>query len=132
MKVIEIAFSCYPVTDLKRAKQFYENTLGLKQTTIWGDDNQAWIEYDIGPSTLAITNYPSEWKPSPDGGGVALEVDSFDAAIAELKKPVRNSESNRWKAQCVTWPSSSTRTATPSASTNENLNRIACAPQFFH
>ena len=86
MKVIEIAFSCYPVTDLKRAKQFYENTLGLKQTTIWGDDNQAWIEYDIGPSTLAITNYPSEWKPSPDGGGVALEVDNFDSAIAELKK----------------------------------------------
>ena len=86
MKVIEIAFSCYPVTDLKRAKQFYENTLGLKQTTIWGDDNQAWIEYDIGPSTLAITNYPSEWKPSSDGGGVALEVENFDTAIAELKK----------------------------------------------
>jgi predicted enzyme related to lactoylglutathione lyase len=86
MKVIEIAFSCYPVTDLKRAKQFYENTLGLKQTTIWGDDNQAWIEYDIGPSTLAITNYPSEWKPSPDGGGVALEVENFDTAIAELKR----------------------------------------------
>ena len=86
MKVIEIAFSCYPVTDLKRAKQFYENTLGLKQTTIFGDDNQAWIEYDIGPSTLAITNYPSEWKPSADGGGVALEVENFDTAIAELKK----------------------------------------------
>jgi predicted enzyme related to lactoylglutathione lyase len=86
MKVIEIAFSCYPVTDLKRAKQFYENTLGLKQTTVWGDDNQAWIEYDIGPSTLAITNFPSEWKPSPDGGGVALEVENFDTAIAELKK----------------------------------------------
>jgi predicted enzyme related to lactoylglutathione lyase len=86
MKIIEIAFSCYPVTDLKRAKQFYENTLGLKQTTIWGDENQAWIEYDIGPSTLAITNYPSEWKPSPDGGGVALEVENFDAAVAELKK----------------------------------------------
>jgi predicted enzyme related to lactoylglutathione lyase len=86
MKVIEIAFSCYPVTELKRAKQFYENTLGLKQTTVWGDDNQAWIEYDIGPSTLAITNFPSEWKPSPDGGGVALEVENFDMAIAELRK----------------------------------------------
>jgi predicted enzyme related to lactoylglutathione lyase len=86
MKVIEIAFSCYPVTDLARAKQFYENTLGLKQTTVWGDENQAWIEYDIGPSTLAITNFPSEWKPSPDGGGVALEVDDFDSAIAELRE----------------------------------------------
>jgi predicted enzyme related to lactoylglutathione lyase len=86
MKVIEIAFSCYPVTDLKRAKQFYENTLGLKQTTIWGDDNQGWIEYDIGPSTLAITNFSPDWKSSPDGGSVALEVDNFDSAIAELKK----------------------------------------------
>jgi predicted enzyme related to lactoylglutathione lyase len=86
MKVIEIAFSCYPVTDLKRAKQFYEGTLGLKQSTIWGDENQGWVEYDIGPSTLAITNFPSEWKPSPDGGGVALEVDNFDSAIAELKR----------------------------------------------
>jgi predicted enzyme related to lactoylglutathione lyase len=85
MKVIEIAFSCYPVTDLNRAKQFYESTLGLKQSTVWGDENQAWIEYDIGPSTLAITNFPSEWKPSPDGGGVALEVEDFDSAIAELR-----------------------------------------------
>lgn len=86
MKVIEIAFSCYPVTDLKRAKQFYENTLGLKQTTIFGDENQAWIEYDIGPSTLAITNFSPEWKASQDGGSVALEVENFDTAIAELKK----------------------------------------------
>lgn len=86
MKVIEIAFTGYPVTDLKRAKQFYEGSLGLKQTAVFGDENQAWIEYDIGPSTLAITNMSSDWKPSSDGGGVALEVDNFDTAIAELKK----------------------------------------------
>lgn len=86
MKVIEIAFSCYPVTNLKRAKQFYENTLGLKQTTIFGDENQGWVEYDIGPSTLAIANYSSDWKASQDGGIVALEVENFDSAIAELKK----------------------------------------------
>src|SRR5512138_361176 len=29
MKIIEIAFTGYPVTDLKRARQFYEGTLGL-------------------------------------------------------------------------------------------------------
>lgn len=28
MKVIEIAFTCYPVTDLKRAREFYEGVLG--------------------------------------------------------------------------------------------------------
>jgi len=32
MKVLEIAFVGYPVTDLKRARQFYEGTLGLKMT----------------------------------------------------------------------------------------------------
>lgn len=86
MKVIEIAFSCYPATDLKRARQFYEGTLGLKQSTIFGDDNQGWIEYDIGASTLAVTNFSPDWKSSCDGGSVALEVEDFESAISELKK----------------------------------------------
>jgi len=85
MKITEIAFSSYPVTDLKRARQFYEGTLGLKKSTTFGDDNQGWIEYDIGSGTLAITNFSSDWKPSADGGGVGLEVENFDSAIAELK-----------------------------------------------
>jgi predicted enzyme related to lactoylglutathione lyase len=86
MKVIEIAFSCYPVTDLKRARSFYESTLGLKESRIFGDDKKAWVEYDIGASTLAITNMAEDWQPSPNGGGVGLETESFDSAIAELKK----------------------------------------------
>jgi predicted enzyme related to lactoylglutathione lyase len=85
MKITEIAFSAYPVTDLKRAKKFYEGTLGLEQSRIFGDEKQGWIEYDIGTGTLAITNFGGEWKPSADGGGVALEVENFDSAIAELK-----------------------------------------------
>ena len=85
MKIIEIAFSCYPVTDLKRARGFYEGTLGLKQSTIFGDDNQGWLEYDIGSGTLALTNFAGDWKPSGDGGSVALEVENFDSSIAELK-----------------------------------------------
>jgi predicted enzyme related to lactoylglutathione lyase len=85
MKVTEIAFSCYPVTDLKRARDFYSRTLGLKQSTIFGDENQGWIEYDIGPGTLAITNFAADWKPSADGGSVALEVENFDSSITELK-----------------------------------------------
>ena len=35
---------------------------------------------------LAISNMSEEWKPSPNGGGVALEVEDFDAAIADLKE----------------------------------------------
>jgi catechol 2,3-dioxygenase-like lactoylglutathione lyase family enzyme len=86
MKVIEIAFTGYPVTDVKRARQFYEETLGLKPTKVFGDDKMAWVEYDIGPHTLAIGNGAPDWKPSPGGGSVGLEVDDFDAAVTHLKQ----------------------------------------------
>ncbi len=86
MKVVEIAFTGYPVTNLKRARDFYEETLGLKVSRIFGDDKEAWIEYDIGPGTLAIGNMAPDWKPAANGGSVGLEVEDFDKAIAELKK----------------------------------------------
>ena len=86
MKVIEIAFTAYPVTDMKRACKFYTETLGLKESRRWGDENKAWVEYDIGPGTLAITNFSDDWKPSSNGGGAGLEMDDFDAAIDRLKK----------------------------------------------
>jgi len=87
MKVIEIAFSSYPVTDLKRAREFYEGTLGLVQSHVFGDpEEQAWIEYDIGPGTLAIGNGYPEWKPNSNGGVVALEVEDFEAAMDRLKQ----------------------------------------------
>ena len=41
MKVIEIAFTAYPVTDMKRACKFYTETLGLKESRRWGDENKA-------------------------------------------------------------------------------------------
>ncbi len=85
MKVIEVAFSGYPVTDLKRARQFYEGVLGLKTGRVFGDENTAWVEYDIGASTLSIGNGAPEWKPSRHGGAVALEVEDFSAAIKRLK-----------------------------------------------
>ena len=31
MKVIELAFCCYAVTDMKRAREFYEGVLNLKK-----------------------------------------------------------------------------------------------------
>ncbi len=86
MNITEIAFAVYPVTDLKRASKFYGETLGLKETRRWGDENKAWVEYDIGPATLAITNFSEDMKPSRHGGGVGLEVENFEAAIAELKQ----------------------------------------------
>ncbi len=86
MKVMEIAFVGYPVTDLPRARKFYEGLLGLKTSRTFGDDKQAWIEYDIGPNTLAIGNMAPDWKANPGGGSVGLEVDDFLAAIQRMKQ----------------------------------------------
>jgi predicted enzyme related to lactoylglutathione lyase len=85
MKVTEIAFTGYPVTDLKRARRFYEGALGLKPARTFGDETTAWIEYDIAGATLSIGNMAPEWKPMPGGGSVGLEVDDFPAAIEKLK-----------------------------------------------
>lgn len=85
MKIDEIAFSCYPVTDMARARSFYEGVLGLKATMDHKMEGAHWVEYDIGAGTLAIGVAPG-MTPSSDGCSVALEVDDFDKAVSELKE----------------------------------------------
>ena len=84
LKVTEIAFSCYAVTDMARARKFYEDVLGLKPTTVHDSEHGKWVEYEFGPHALAIGSSPM-FKPSPDGCSVALEVENFDDAVAQLK-----------------------------------------------
>ncbi len=86
IKVSEIAFSCYPVTDMKRARAFYEGVLGLKATMAHGEPGgMQWTEYDIASGTLSIGAGAPDWKPSVNGCSVGLEVEDFDAAIAHLR-----------------------------------------------
>ncbi len=85
INVTEIAFTGYPVTDMPRARAFYEGVLGLKPTCTFGEGEKLWIEYDLAGGTLGITNMAPNWKPSVDGPSVALEVADFDAAIAALR-----------------------------------------------
>lgn len=87
MKITEIAFSCYAVTDFARARGFYEGVLGLKPTMQVGEPGgMQWAEYDIGSGTLSIGSAPGMFKPSADGCSVALEVEDFEGAIATLKQ----------------------------------------------
>lgn len=86
IKVIEVAFTGYAVTDMPRARAFYEEILNLTPATVFEEEKGSWVEYEIGPHTLAISNVSKEWQPSQHGGGVALEVEDFDAAIATLKE----------------------------------------------
>lgn len=85
IRVLEFAFTGYPVTDMARARAFYEGVLGLKTGMVWEESDHAWVEYDLGGHTLAINNGAKEWRPSSDGPALALEVEDFDATIAFLK-----------------------------------------------
>ncbi len=80
-----IAFSVYAVTDMLRARAFYEGMLGLTPSPEYdGSKNQNWVEYNIGAGTLSIGSSP-DWKPSEDGAVVALEVDNFHEFVGQLK-----------------------------------------------
>src|SRR5688572_32442553 len=81
MKITEIAFTGYSVTDMKRAKQFYEGVLGLKKARGFGQFNgeEQWVEYDVGTGCLALISGGGEqWPPHAAGTAVALEVDDFN------------------------------------------------------
>ena len=79
----EIAFTGTPVTNIQRAREFYEGVLGFKpsMTSAGG----MWVEYEIGNGTFGIGCYGDVWKPSSDGTSVAFEADDFDTEIARLK-----------------------------------------------
>jgi catechol 2,3-dioxygenase-like lactoylglutathione lyase family enzyme len=71
MKAKKIAFIGIPVTDIKRARGFYEGVLGLKVSGEFGEG--VWIEYEIGPDTLAIGSVGDQWKPSEDAPASLLK-----------------------------------------------------------
>ena len=83
MKIKAIGFVAVPVTDIKRARSFYEEVLGLKASDEMMQGR--WIEYDVGDDTLAIANVSDTWTPSDQGTGAAFEVEDFDDAIKRLK-----------------------------------------------
>lgn len=86
MKITDIAFFAYAVSDMKKARSFYEGVLGLKPNSDYdGSGNPNWVEYDVGAGTLGIGCAPGMWDPSPKGASAALEVENFDEALAAVK-----------------------------------------------
>jgi catechol 2,3-dioxygenase-like lactoylglutathione lyase family enzyme len=85
MKIVEFAFIVYPATDMARSRAFYEDVLGLTATSSMEMDDGFWLEYEIGPHTIAVGKEPF-LKPSGDGPHVVLEVDDFEHTIAHLRK----------------------------------------------
>jgi predicted enzyme related to lactoylglutathione lyase len=83
IKVQSLAFVGIPVTDMDRARGFYEGVLGLSVGEVMMGGK--WVEYDLGNNTLAIANVGPQWTPSDQGTGAALEVDDFEGAVKSLK-----------------------------------------------
>jgi predicted enzyme related to lactoylglutathione lyase len=86
MKIKEFAYVCYAVTDLKRARDFYEKVLGLKVGQEWLNGAGGFIEYECGPDTLAIGAGAPGFNPGPNGATTALELEDFEESVAMLKK----------------------------------------------
>lgn len=82
----ELAFVGYPVTDFEKARRFYGGILGLKETLTYDHEGElGWLEYDLAGQTLALAKASDQWKPNPNGGGVCMEVEDLDAAMAYLR-----------------------------------------------
>ncbi|WP_438481720.1 VOC family protein [Oleiharenicola lentus] len=82
IKFKEIAFTAYAVTNMAKAKKFYEGVLGLKRSRVFSKN---FIEYDIGKSTLVVACAPKLWFPSKKGTAVAIEVADFEAAVEHFR-----------------------------------------------
>jgi predicted enzyme related to lactoylglutathione lyase len=83
MKVTALAFVGIPVTNMSRARAFYEGVLGLKVSEEMMSGQ--WVEYSLDNNTLAIASVGPQWLPSDQGTGAALEVENFDEAVKSLK-----------------------------------------------
>jgi predicted enzyme related to lactoylglutathione lyase len=116
MKVTALAFVGIPITDIIRARAFYEGVLGLKVSEEMMSGK--WVEYSIGNNTLAIASVGPQWLPSDQGTGAALEVENFDEAVKSLKERHVPLWWRRMKVPVVGWRSSTTLTGTTSSFTN--------------
>lgn len=87
LAVKKVAFTMLPITDVARARRFYEETLGLVAGLAGGRGDMWWIEYDLpGGGCLAITN-TTKGKPGAGGGPtLALEVQDLARLMDHLRE----------------------------------------------
>ena len=82
IKVKEFAFVFHPITDVARARKFYEGVLGLKVGfQIEFTPGQWWIEYDVAGQAIALSNA----MPGAKSTSLTLEVADLDEALATVR-----------------------------------------------
>jgi predicted enzyme related to lactoylglutathione lyase len=80
MLKIKRAGAAMPAQDIKRARQFYEQKLGLKPEDEQQDGS---VMYMVGETGFLV--FPSMGKASGDHTQMALDVDDVEVAARELK-----------------------------------------------
>jgi catechol 2,3-dioxygenase-like lactoylglutathione lyase family enzyme len=73
------AAATLPVSDMERARAFYEGKLGL---TVQQEDPGG-VNYAVGSSTIFV--YPSEFAGTNQATAAGLEVTDLDGAMAEMR-----------------------------------------------
>lgn len=82
IEVKEIAFVYHAITDVARARKFYEELLGLKiGMQVEFTPGQWWIEYDVAGQALAVTNAFATKTAS----ALALEVADLEGALKAVQ-----------------------------------------------
>jgi catechol 2,3-dioxygenase-like lactoylglutathione lyase family enzyme len=82
----KVAFTMYPVTDVPRARKFYEETLGLEPGSVGSQGDKHWVEYDLPEGgCFSLTNFTDDTPSSSAGGTVAFEVDNLEGLMKDLK-----------------------------------------------
>ncbi len=98
MKIRKLGFVAIPVTDVKRARAFYEGVLGLQTAGEMMDGK--WLEYAAGEDTIALASLETDWVPSDQGTAAALEVEDFSDAINKLKVAVIRFAAEPFETPC--------------------------------
>ena len=78
-------FVAVPVQDLKRADEFYGQTLGLRRNPSSSD---RWVEYELGNVTLALVSPEAvgpEFEAQAHQMPIALRVPDVDEAREQLE-----------------------------------------------
>jgi uncharacterized protein YndB with AHSA1/START domain/predicted enzyme related to lactoylglutathione lyase len=87
LEVRKVAFTMYPITDVARARRFYEETLGLAVGMAGSQGGKHWIEYDLpGGGCLALTNTTGAEPSAAAGGMIALEVQDLPSLMRHLRE----------------------------------------------
>ena len=77
-----------PVTDMTRAKTFYETVLAIEiAETEMGPNKMGWFPMEMNASGAAGTLIQGEgYKPSHDGSLVYINVDSIDPTLKAIEE----------------------------------------------